>query len=50
MFSLDFDFSHQYPREKDSFGHDLGGRIMLVSKDRLLRIVQNMQAMFPPPP
>ncbi|PVF97541.1 hypothetical protein CPB86DRAFT_706801 [Serendipita vermifera] len=49
MFSLDFDFSHQFPREKDSFGHDLGGRIMLVSKDRLPQVVQNMQGAFPPP-
>ncbi|VDB99354.1 unnamed protein product [Peniophora sp. CBMAI 1063] len=44
--SVDYEFTHAQPREEDSFGLDLGGRMMLLSADRLPQLVHEMTEAF----
>jgi protein BCP1 len=47
--TLDFDYSHQEPRDRDSFGTDVAGRMMLIPSAKLDQMVQAMTAKFPVP-
>ncbi|KAG8835785.1 Mss4p nuclear export [Serendipita sp. 399] len=47
--TLDFDFSHQEPRTKETFGEDIIGRVMLITESKLNAITQDMASKFPPP-
>jgi len=49
MYSLDFEFSHQEPRTKESVGTDIGGRIMLIPGNKLGDVARDMATKFPPP-
>jgi len=48
-YTLDYSFTTTQPREKDSFGLDLGGRLMLVPADKLPLIVTSLSEVFAPP-
>jgi len=48
-YGLDFDYSHQEPRDRDSFGTDIAGRMMLVPTGKLDEMVQAMTTRFPAP-
>jgi protein BCP1 len=45
--SLDYSLSNALPREKESFGLEQGGRIMLLNADQLPQLVLNLAATFP---
>ncbi|KAH8101471.1 p21-C-terminal region-binding protein-domain-containing protein [Cristinia sonorae] len=47
--TIDYSFTTAQPREKDSFGLDLGGRMMLVPADRFAQLVTALNEAFPPP-
>lgn len=45
--SLDYDLSNASPRDKDSFGIQQGGRLMLFPASHLPQLVANLAAAFP---
>ncbi|CAL1696988.1 unnamed protein product [Somion occarium] len=47
--TLDYSFTNAQPREQDSFGLDVGGRMMLVPADRLSNLVATLNETFAPP-
>lgn len=48
--SLDYTFTTAAePREKDSFGLDIRGRMMLVPADRFPELVVKMSEVYAPP-
>lgn len=47
--SVDYSFANGKTREKDSFGLDTGGRMMLVAADKFPEMVRIMQAAYPDP-
>ncbi|KAF8499001.1 p21-C-terminal region-binding protein-domain-containing protein [Russula emetica] len=47
--SLDFSLSNTLPREKESFGLEQGGRLMLFDAQMLPKLVSNLAAAFPQP-
>jgi len=47
--TIEYSFTTAQPREKDSFGLDLGGKMMLVSADRYPQLVSALNETFPPP-
>ncbi|KZT22072.1 hypothetical protein NEOLEDRAFT_1120069, partial [Neolentinus lepideus HHB14362 ss-1] len=46
---LDFTFSNAQPREKDTFGLDTGGRIMLVPASNLTLLIAALNEAYAPP-
>jgi protein BCP1 len=48
-YSLNYPLSNTLPREKESFGLEQGGRIMLLTVDQLPRLVSNLATKFPQP-
>ncbi|KAH9060727.1 p21-C-terminal region-binding protein-domain-containing protein [Lactarius vividus] len=44
--SLDFSLSNALPREKESFGLEQGGRLILLPADKLPQLVSNLAATF----
>jgi len=46
---LDYSLSNTLPREKDSFGLEQGGRLVLFEADKLPKLVSNLAAAFPLP-
>jgi protein BCP1 len=44
--SLDYDLSNAPPRDKDSFGIQQGGRLMLFPGSHLSQLVANLAAAF----
>ncbi|KAI0271718.1 p21-C-terminal region-binding protein-domain-containing protein [Gloeopeniophorella convolvens] len=48
-YSLDYPLTHAVPRDKESFGLEQGGRLMLISADKLPQLVQNLTTTFPQP-
>ncbi|KAI0286604.1 p21-C-terminal region-binding protein-domain-containing protein [Russula aff. rugulosa BPL654] len=47
--SLDYSLSNTLPREKESFGLEQGGRLMLFEVQKLPGLVSNLAAAFPQP-
>lgn len=47
--SLDFEYSHQEPRTKESVGTDIAGRVMLIPSSKLGEVVTEMAERFPTP-
>ncbi|KAH9994491.1 p21-C-terminal region-binding protein-domain-containing protein [Russula vinacea] len=47
--SLDYSLLNALPREKESFGLEQGGRLLLFPADRLPQIVSNLATAFPQP-
>ncbi|KAH7922392.1 hypothetical protein BV22DRAFT_1037516 [Leucogyrophana mollusca] len=47
--SVDYAFTNAQPREKDSFGLDTGGRMMLVPANRLQELVNIISEVYKPP-
>jgi protein BCP1 len=47
---LDYPFSNTLPREKESFGLEQGGRLMLFDAQKLPTLVSNLAAAFPQQP
>lgn len=47
--SLDYPLSNTLPREKESFGLEQGGRLMLFEAEKLPKLVSNLAAAFPLP-
>lgn len=45
--SLDFSLSNALPREKESFGLEQGGRLILLPADKLPQLISNLAAAFP---
>ncbi|KAH9982076.1 p21-C-terminal region-binding protein-domain-containing protein [Lactifluus volemus] len=48
-YSLNYSLSKSLPREKESFGLEQGGRMMLLSMDQLPQLVSNLATTFPQP-
>ncbi|KAH8988214.1 p21-C-terminal region-binding protein-domain-containing protein [Lactarius akahatsu] len=46
--SLDFSLSNALPREKESFGLEQGGRLILLPADKLPQLISNLAATFLP--
>ncbi|KZV77588.1 hypothetical protein PENSPDRAFT_730368 [Peniophora sp. CONT] len=46
LHSLDYDFTNTQPREEDAFGLNLGGRMVLLSADKLPQLVSEMTEAF----
>jgi protein BCP1 len=40
--TIDYSFTHATPRDKESFGLDTGGRMMLVAADQLAVFAQTI--------
>lgn len=51
MHTLDYKFTTAAPepREKDSFGLDMRGRIMLITADRFPELVTRITEVYAPP-
>ncbi|EIW86231.1 hypothetical protein CONPUDRAFT_133729 [Coniophora puteana RWD-64-598 SS2] len=47
--ALDYALTHALPRDKDAFGLDVAGRMMLVPADRLQALVDTMSEVYRPP-
>ncbi|KAI0791666.1 p21-C-terminal region-binding protein-domain-containing protein [Abortiporus biennis] len=47
--SIDYSFSNVQPRDKDSFGLDTGGRMMLVPAANLPQLITTLNEVFAPP-
>ncbi|TCD71444.1 Mss4p nuclear export [Steccherinum ochraceum] len=47
--SIDYSFTTAQPREKESFGLEMGGKMMLVPADRYSRLAATLSETFPPP-
>ncbi|KAH9949480.1 p21-C-terminal region-binding protein-domain-containing protein [Amylocystis lapponica] len=47
--ALDYSFTNVQPREKDAFGLDMGGRMMLVPADRLRELVAMLSEAYAAP-
>ena len=47
--TLDYSFTNTEPREKDSFGLDVGGRMMLLPANKLPQLIEALNEEFPPP-
>jgi protein BCP1 len=47
--TLDYSFSSAEPREKDSFGLDTGGRMMLVPADRFQELIASLNEAYTVP-
>lgn len=47
--TLDYSFSSAEPREKDSFGLDTGGRVMLVPANRFQELVASLNEAYTVP-
>lgn len=47
--SVDYSLSNVLPREKESFGLEQGGRLMLLPVHKLPQLVLNLTAAFPRP-
>ncbi|KAF8525254.1 p21-C-terminal region-binding protein-domain-containing protein [Hysterangium stoloniferum] len=47
--TLDYEFSNKQPREQDSFGTDVAGRLMLMPADRFPALVRAMAEAYPEP-
>ncbi|KAI0075925.1 hypothetical protein K474DRAFT_1663691 [Panus rudis PR-1116 ss-1] len=47
--TIDYSFTNSQPREKDSFGLDTGGRLMLIPAEKLPLIVTALSERFAPP-
>jgi len=47
--SIDYSLSNTLPRERDSFGLGQGGRLVLLSANKLPQLVLDLTATFPQP-
>jgi protein BCP1 len=47
--SLDFSLSNALPRDKESFGLEQGGRLILIPADKLPQLISNLAAAFVQP-
>jgi protein BCP1 len=45
--SIDYSLSNTLPRERDAFGLEQGGRLMLLSAEKLPQLVLDLTATFP---
>jgi protein BCP1 len=48
-YSLNYPLSNSLPREKESFGLEQGGCIMLLTADQLPQLISNLATTFPQP-
>lgn len=50
LYTQDYAFTSAEPREKDAFGLDTGGKMMLVPADRFRELVGNLCEAYTIPP
>jgi len=49
LFTHDFSFTNQQPRDQDSFGLDVAARIMIIPAEELPKLVHEFATAFPVP-
>lgn len=50
LYSVDYSLTSSQPRDAESFGLDVAGRIMLVPAERFPELVENMVEAYAVPP